>query len=170
MRAPLVATDIRGDLVGLLPKLRRFALTLTGEVAEADELVQNVCQRAVAKIHLWNAEGRLDSWLYTMARQLWVEETRRNRARTGTAKTAALQHADPVMATVTSIAPRDGQKTIAALPEGFASLFLLIDVEGHTYKQAADILGIALPTVASRLANARLQFASTSRNRFPKRT
>jgi RNA polymerase sigma-70 factor (ECF subfamily) len=166
MRAPIVATDIRGDLVGLLPKLRRFALTLTGDVAEADELVQNVCQRAVAKIHLWNNEGRLDSWLYTMARQLWVEEARRHRVRTGSAKNAALQTSHVAIAT---IGPRDGHHAIASLSEGLASLFLLIDVEGHSYQQAADVLGIALSTIPSRLANARLQFAATGRNHPSKR-
>ena len=168
MRAPVVATDIRGDLVGLLPKLRRFALTLTGDVAEADELVQNVCQKAVAKIHLWNSEGRIESWLYTMTRQLWVEETRRHRVRMGVGKNAAAQ-ANGLPADVTSLRPRDGHHAIAALPEGLASLFLLIDVESHTYKQAADILGLPLSTVPSRLANARLKFASTGRNRSPKR-
>ncbi len=48
MPTPVAAIDIRRDLVGLLPKLRRFAVTLTGDLAEADELVQSVCQRGIA--------------------------------------------------------------------------------------------------------------------------
>ncbi|MGO7426617.1 RNA polymerase sigma factor, partial [Rhizobium ruizarguesonis] len=45
MRQPATTIDLRRDLVGLLPRLRRFANTLAGEVAVADELVQAVCQR-----------------------------------------------------------------------------------------------------------------------------
>ncbi len=49
MRQPATTTDIRRDLVGLLPRLRRFAITLAGETAAADELVQAVCLRAISK-------------------------------------------------------------------------------------------------------------------------
>ena len=81
MRQPVTTIDIRRDLVGLLPRLRRFAMTLTGDVAAADELVQSVCQRAVAKSQQWNGEGRLESWVYTLARHLWNDEGRKRRPR-----------------------------------------------------------------------------------------
>lgn len=68
MRQPVTTIDIRRDLVGLLPRLRRFAMTLAGDV-RADELVQVACQRAIAKSSQWQGEGRLDSWVYTLMRQ-----------------------------------------------------------------------------------------------------
>jgi len=86
MRQPVTTIDIRRDLVGLLPRLRRFAIALTGDTASADELVQTVCQRAVARSHQWNGEGRLESWVYTLARQLWNEDGRKRRARASAPK------------------------------------------------------------------------------------
>lgn len=169
MPAPIAAPDIRRDLVGLLPKLRRFAVTLTGDIAEADELLQKVCQRSVVKIHLWNSEGRLDSWLYAMTRQLWVEESRRHRVRAGSNKAVAQQPGEAVVQQLHPSERSEGHRLVGTLPEGLASIFLLVDVEGHTYKQTADILGIPLSMVASRLANARLAFATTSRNRASQR-
>ncbi|WFR94221.1 RNA polymerase sigma factor [Rhizobium tumorigenes] len=170
MRAPIPAPDIRRDLVGLLPKLRRFAVTLTGDVADADELLQKVCQRSVAKIHLWNTEERLDSWLYAMTRQVWVEESRRHRVRAGTPRAVAGQKGDAAVLQPRPTEGSDSHQAIAALPDGLASVFLLADVEGHSYKQTADILGIPLSIVASRLANARLAFAAAGRNRLSQRS
>src|SRR5690349_6292685 len=79
MRQPATTIDLRRDLVGLLPRLRRFAITLAGDVAVADELVQAICQRAITKGHQWNGEGRLESWIYTLARQQWADDSRKRK-------------------------------------------------------------------------------------------
>jgi RNA polymerase sigma-70 factor (ECF subfamily) len=170
MRAPIATPDIRRDLVGLLPKLRRFAVTLTGDIADADDLLQKVCQRSVVKFHLWNSENRLDSWLYAMTRQLWVEESRRQRVRSGTPKASLSHRGEATLHELHPVERSDAHQTVAALPEGLASIFLLIDVEGHSYKQTADILGIPLSIVAPRLASARLALASNGRNRSSQRS
>src|SRR5689334_3408233 len=83
MRPAVDVTEFRRDLVSLLPKLRRFALTLTRNAADADDLVQEVCERAISRNHLWNGEGRLESWIYAMTRNLWVDEIRKRKVRTG---------------------------------------------------------------------------------------
>jgi RNA polymerase sigma-70 factor (ECF subfamily) len=166
MPAPLAALDIRRDLVGLLPKLRRFAVTLTGDLAEADELVQNVCHRGITKIHLWNNEGRLESWLYTIARQQLADEARRHKQRVAAAKAMAAEHREPAMhAQTSSVEANEGHQTVISLPEGLGSVFLLVDIEHHSYKQAADILGIPLSTVASRLVSARQHLAAIGDSR-----
>lgn len=164
MPTPLAAIDIRRDLVGLLPKLRRFAVTLTGDLTEADELVQSVCQRGIAKFHLWNGSGRLETWLYTMARHQWVDEARRHRLRP--AKGNALEQGEPASRIHPNpVEAGEAHRLVTSLPEGFASVFLLVDVEGHNYKQAADILGIPLSAVMSRLSSARRHLASQGHSR-----
>jgi RNA polymerase sigma-70 factor, ECF subfamily len=169
MSAPLAALDIRRDLVGLLPKLRRFAVTLTGDLGEADELVQNVCHRGITKIHLWNSEGKLESWLYTIARQQLTEEARRHRQRPTAAKAAAVDLRDPGMhPRINSVEANEGHQTVTSLAGGLASIFLLVDVEGYSYKQAADIMGIPVSTVASRLLNARQQLATRGDRHSPR--
>ncbi|KAA0700515.1 RNA polymerase sigma factor [Neorhizobium sp. P12A] len=168
MRPSVAAMDIRRDLVGLLPKLRRFAVTMTGDTADADELVQNVCQRGIAKIHQWSSDIRLDSWLYTIARHQWIDESRRHKMRRGSAKGGALEHGE-LAAQMNPVEASESHQIVISLPEGLASVFLLVDAEGHTYKQAAEILGIPQSTVATRLASARLKLATMGRSRSPRK-
>jgi len=160
MRQPVTTIDIRRDLVGLLPRLRRFAIALTGDTASADELVQTVCQRAVARSHQWNGEGRLESWVYTLARQLWNEDGRKRRARASAPKgnVTDIREAARERATVTDTDLI--HRMLAEMPEGLASIFLLTVVEGHSYEQTADIMGIPATGVSAQLAAARLHFAS----------
>ncbi|MBX5159952.1 MULTISPECIES: RNA polymerase sigma factor [unclassified Rhizobium] len=158
MRQPATTIDLRRDLVGLLPRLRRFAITLAGEAAVADELVQAVCQRAITKGNQWSGEGRLESWIYTLARQQWTDDSRKRKPKAS------------VRGNVTDIreaarersagADPDGiHHMIADMPDGLSSMFLLVDVEGHSYQQAADIMGTPVANVVSQLATARLHFA-----------
>jgi len=58
MNQPTAITDIRRDLVALLPRLRRFALTMATSASEADDLVREVCAKAIQKSHHWKGEGR----------------------------------------------------------------------------------------------------------------
>ena len=160
MPQPVTTIDIRRDLVGLLPRLRRFAMTLAGDTAVADDLVQTVCQRAVAKSHQWNGEGRLESWVYTLARHQWAEDGRKRRTRPLSQKSNVADIRDAARER-TPVADTDAiHRMIADMPEGISSLFLLVDVEGHSYQQAADVMGIAPSSVPAQLAAARLHFAS----------
>lgn len=159
MRQPVTTIDIRRDLVGLLPRLRRFAMTLAGDAAGADELVQAGCQRAIAKSNQWQGEGRLDSWVYTLMRQQWSEDHRKRKPhavnktnvtdiRAATRDRAVIIDSDAI------------HRMIAEMPEGIASAFLLVSIEGHGYQQAGDIMGVAPTLIMSQLAQAKLHFAS----------
>ncbi len=167
MRQPVTTIDIRRDLVGLLPRLRRFAMTLSGDTAGADELVQAVCRRAVAKSNQRNGEGRLESWIYTLARHQWADDSRRRRPQAAPRGnvTDIRDAARDRTATIDSDAIH---RMIAEMPAGISSVFLLVAVEGHSYQQAADIMGVATSTVVSQLAAARLHFASLADN-YPRR-
>ncbi|OWV76687.1 RNA polymerase subunit sigma-70 [Rhizobium sp. R339] len=158
MRQPATTIDLRRDLVGLLPRLRRFAITLAGEAAVADELVQAVCLRAIAKGHQWNGEGRLESWIYTLARQQWADESRKRKPK-ASARGNVTDIRDAARDRSASVDPDAIHRMISEMPDGVSSVFLLVDVEGHSYQQAADIMGISAASVVSQLAVARLHFA-----------
>ncbi|MGO4350480.1 RNA polymerase sigma factor [Rhizobium sp. RAF36] len=160
MRQPVTTIDIRRDLVGLLPRLRRFAMTLTGDVAAADELVQSVCQRAVAKSQQWNGEGRLESWVYTLARHLWNDEGRKRRPRPAAPKGNVTDIREAARERTTVTDTDLVHRMLAEMPENLASIFLLNVVEGHSYEQTAEIMGIPAIGVSAQLAAARLHFAS----------
>ena len=85
MTQPSPSTDIRRDLVALLPRLRRFALTLAGTAGEADDLVREAAGRAIQKSHHWKGEGRLESWLFSMIRSTFVDEAKKRRRAEGNA-------------------------------------------------------------------------------------
>ncbi|MGO4133377.1 RNA polymerase sigma factor [Rhizobium brockwellii] len=158
MRQPATTIDLRRDLVGLLPRLRRFAITLAGEVAVADELVQAVCQRAIAKGHQWSGEGRLESWIYTLARQQWTDDNRKRKPK-ASVRGNVTDIREAARERSAAVDPDTIHHMISDMPDGVSSMFLLVDVEGHSYQQAADIMGIPVANVVSQLATARLQFA-----------
>lgn len=154
--------DISRELVSLLPKLRRFAMTLTRNSTDADDLVQEACERAITRSHLWNGEGRLESWIYAMTRNLWVDEIRKRKVRTGAGLVDASEH-DGLAVDASAdkaIYAQQLHGMIKSMPEGLSSVFLLVNVEGHSYKEAAEILGIPIGTVMSRLSTARLRLAA----------
>lgn len=141
----------------LLPRLRRFALTLTRNPADGDDLLQATCERAMLRMAQWQESTRLDSWLYTMMRNLWTSETRKRRVRLGQGQVDAAE-ADELS---TPVGPADhvyGNELITmmmALPDGLSTTLLLVSIEGHSYKEAAEILDIPIGTVMSRMSKAR---------------
>lgn len=152
MRPAQETIDISRDLVSLLPRLRRFALTLTRDGQQADDLVQTVCERATGRQPVWNGHGRLEDALYTLARSLRDEAMGRRRVATNL-------HAGPSPSGETSYTGAV-QQVIISMPEGLASAFLLVAVEHRTYRDAGRILGLAPEVIATRLATARARLAS----------
>ncbi|KQV30702.1 RNA polymerase subunit sigma-70 [Rhizobium sp. Root1203] len=159
MRQPVATIDIRRDLVGLLPRLRRFAMTLAGDAAGADELVQAACQRAIGKSNQWQGEGRLESRVYTLLRQQWTDDSRKRKPHAAP-RTNVTDIRNAVRDRTSALDSDAIHQMIAEMPEGIASVFLLVAVEGHTYQQAADIMGVAATIIASQLALAKAHFAS----------
>ncbi|MBP2233713.1 RNA polymerase sigma-70 factor (ECF subfamily) [Sinorhizobium kostiense] len=162
MRPAADMKDFRRDLVGLLPKLRRFALTLTRDAKDADDLVQEACERAITRSQLWNGEGRLEGWVYAMTRNLWVDEVRKRKV-CGGGSMVDIFDEDELSAEPSrerAVYANQLQKMILSMPEGLASAFLLVNVDGYSYREAADILGIPAGTVMSRLSTARLRLAA----------
>jgi RNA polymerase sigma-70 factor (ECF subfamily) len=150
-------TRFRKDLVQLLPRLRRFALSLCRDAVDADDLVQMACERAILRSEQWMAGTRLDSWVFTMMRNLWVSELRSRRVRTGAGQVDAAE-SDELRSDVGGEDALQGNQIAAlilSLPEGLAATLLLVSIEGHSYQETADVLDIPIGTVMSRMSKAR---------------
>ncbi len=149
--------DLRNALVILLPRLRRFGLALSGSASDADDLVQLTCERVILRSEQLREHGRLDAWLYGIMRNLWIDELRyRKRRRHDDLDTAAGVIGDDGQAVV------DGRITLAAvrvamlgMPADQRILLMLVCVDGLSYREASETLGIPLGTVMSRLSRAR---------------
>ncbi|HEX2842602.1 RNA polymerase sigma factor [Hyphomicrobium sp.] len=151
--------EIQSRMIQLLPRLRRFALALTGDKDKADDLVQDTCERALAHLDQWKPGTSLDSWMYRIAQNIWVDHHRGRRAQGGDQR-----HLDEIE-DVVGIDGRnvtESRLTLAAVTEGISRLpadqqvlVAMVCVEGISYKEAAGILGIPIGTVMSRLSRAR---------------
>jgi RNA polymerase sigma-70 factor (ECF subfamily) len=155
-----VTQELRVELVGLLPRLRRFAYGLTGSLDDGDDLVQGACERALRRLDQFQPGTRFDSWMYRIVQNLWIDQRRARQARPEAgmepADLEALAVGDAERELDSRLVLAGVQRAVAALPEEQRTVLLLVCVEGQSYKAAADVLEIPLGTVMSRLARARL--------------
>jgi RNA polymerase sigma-70 factor (ECF subfamily) len=143
------------QLCELLPRMRRFARSLTGNPHDADDLVQTAVERALARASQWREELGLDAWVFGIVRNAWVDEirSRQRRGQVFVSETAR-EHvsAAPVADQTLTMSV---EAAMAQLPESQREAVALVLVEGLSYKEAATALQVPIGTVTSRLARGR---------------
>lgn len=143
------------EIAALLPRLRRFARTVTWNREDADDLVQIAVERALLHLDQWQADTRLDSWLFRIVKNAWIDEVRaRSRRHAVLLPEEAGEHIG-VSETGQQIARLSVQAAMARLPEEQRLAIGLVLVEGLPYKEAAAVLEIPIGTLTSRLARGR---------------
>jgi RNA polymerase sigma-70 factor (ECF subfamily) len=147
--------QVRASITVLLPRLRRFARTITRNYDDADDLVQISVERALQRYEQWRPESRFESWVFGIMRNAWIDEVRaRQRRGRVLAPAEEGEHvgggAGESQAEVLSI-----QTAMAALPEEQRMAVALVLIEGLAYKEAAEALGVPIGTLTSRLARGR---------------
>ncbi len=150
--------DIRHRIVELLPRLRRFAYVLTGDVDRGDDLVQETCACALARLDQFQAGTRLDSWMFRIAQTRWFDRMRAQKVRGELLDLDAVQDVpgeDGRDVTESRLTLNKVSEGISRLPHDHQVLIALVVVDGLSYKEAADILDIPIGTVMSCLARAR---------------
>ncbi len=153
-----MADDIRRELIELLPRLRRFAYTLTGDIHRGDDLLQEACTRAIAHLDQYQLGTRFDSWMYKIVRNVWLNQERLLRVRRGIVDLDAVPEPAGEDGRHTTEMRLTLEQVLAALSQlspDQQELIALVCIEGLSYQDAADILDIPLGTVTSRLARAR---------------
>ncbi len=149
---------VRAQIAALLPRLRRFALSITGNAADADDLVQDTVERALRHLHRWEPGTRLDSWMFRIAQNRFLDGRRAARRRR-----AVMVDSDAV-ADAGFDGARDAEARLtwqqtctamAALPAEQRSAIALVLIDGMSYRDAADVLQVPIGTLTSRLARAR---------------
>ena len=147
----------RADLIELLPRLRRFALTLCRNGDRADDLLQSACERALARHHQFERGTRMDSWMFTIVHSIWKNDIRREVTRRGIEDRMPdpVTFVDGERDVVGKIFLSKVLSLVEALPEHQSSALMLVNVEGLSYAQAAEILDVPVGTVMSRIARAR---------------
>lgn len=145
---------LQSQIIDLLPKMRRFARTLTRNVDDADDLVQLALERALTHIDQWQPGTRLDSWLYRIVKNGWIDELRSRSRRRDVFDDGqrAEQVPDPGGDASDSLSV---EQAMALLPQEQRLAVALVLVEGLPYKEAAQIIGVPMGTLTSRLARGR---------------
>ena len=148
-----------GDqLIAVLPRLRRFARGLTGTAADADDVVQAACERALARQHQFQEGTRFDSWMFRIVQTIWIDQIRAREVRKedGEAAEERLGSDEAVRRVEARIALAEVRRAVDHLAPDQRAVLLLVTVDGLSYKEAAEVLQVPVGTVMSRLARARV--------------
>jgi RNA polymerase sigma-70 factor (ECF subfamily) len=150
--------EFQQRLVELLPRLRRLARALTPQGADADDLVQAAVERGLARRGQWRPGTRLDAWMFTIMKHVWIDEAR--------ARNRRLRHAAPADAAGTAPDPLSPslelrleadavRRAVSRLPEDQRLAVALVLVEGLSYAEAAAVMEVPQGTLTSRLGRGR---------------
>ena len=143
------------EIASLLPRMRRFARALTFHREDADDLVQVAMERALGHSEQWTPGTRLDSWIFRIIKNAWIDEVR---SRTRRSELFVPEEAGEHVGDDFAEAQQQRmaiEKAVSLLSEEHRLVVGLVLVDGLAYKDAAEVLDIPIGTLTSRLARAR---------------
>jgi RNA polymerase sigma-70 factor (ECF subfamily) len=150
--------SFEGELAALLPRMRRFAHALSRDPADADDLTQAAIERALRSKNQWQPGTRLDSWLYRIMRNLWIDTARARGRREkveAPPEEADKVGEDPRGGMDASIDLRRIMAAMDRLPDEQREVVALILIEGFGYREVSEMLALPIGTVSSRLVRGR---------------
>jgi len=154
-----VEPELRDAMLAAVPSLRAFAISLTGNFDRADDLVQDTLVRALANIDRFERGTNLNAWLFTILRNLFHSEWRKLKRE--------VEDIDGAYAARLSTIPEQGGRldladfrtAMTKLPADQREALLLVGAQGFSYEDAAQICGVAVGTIKSRVNRARARLA-----------
>jgi RNA polymerase sigma-70 factor (ECF subfamily) len=154
--------EMRSGLARHLARLWRYALVLSGKREAAEHLVQATCLRAIERSDRFPAGARLDRWLFSLLRSIWMDKIHACRIRRGevsmeTEITPNFAGENPIEANIKTY---QTLRDVGSLPQEYREALFLVYVEGLTYRETAELLDVPIGTVMSRLAAARLRLGA----------
>lgn len=156
--------QVSDQIVALLPQLRRFARAIARRPHDADDLVQIAVERALRSFEQWRPDTRLESWMYGIMKNAWIDEVRARvrRDRVHAPAEAGENIGDTSQeAQVTSMSV---EAAMASLPEEQRLAVTLVLIAGLSYREAAQIAEVPIGTLTSRLARGREALAKLLAN------
>jgi RNA polymerase sigma-70 factor, ECF subfamily len=155
----VLTPELRDEMLRSVSSLRAFAISLTGNIDQADDLVQEALVRGLSNLHRFEAGTNIQAWLFTILRNQFHTAYRKRRRE--------VEDPDGSMAGKLCSAPeQDGhldledlKAALARLPFEQREALLLVSAEGFSYEEAARICGTGLGTIKSRVNRARTHLA-----------
>ncbi|MGM0583553.1 MAG: RNA polymerase sigma factor [Pseudomonadota bacterium] len=163
--------EVTAQIARMAPRLRRFAWALCGDRDEADDLVQAACLKALSRLHQFRPGTRLDGWMFRIVQTTHLDEVRRRRRAGVPAGEEALErlsdHGQATGRAEDRMTLARVRGAMSELPAEQRAVLALVAIEGLAYREAAEVLGIPVGTVMSRLARARARLAPLAREDAP---
>ena len=155
MNTSEASQSIREQIVALLPRIRRFARNLTRNPHDADDMVQIAVERALTHLDQWRSNARLDSWMFKIVRNAWIDELRSRGRRDKVFLSSEAGDGVGTDSVARETELMSVQSAMARLPHDQREAVSLVLVEGLPYREAAEVLDIPIGTLTSRLARGR---------------
>lgn len=146
------------EMISLIPRMRRFARSLTGDADRADDLVQDAIEKALTRRDQWADGTRLDSWMFRILRNRWIDVLRKVKTRgeeVSDIEAEDLAGADGRQDFEAAQQRREVLRALNALSRQHRETVALVLIEGLSYREAAEMMGVTEGTIASRLSRAK---------------
>src|SRR6476469_5605392 len=150
---------LREQILAAVPSLRAFAISLSGNVDRADDLVQETLLRALANIHSFQPGTNMPAWLFTILRNLFRSEYRKRRREVEDADGRYAESLKSHPEQTGRVEFSEFRAALAKLPSDQREALILVGVSGFSYEDAANICGCAVGTIKSRVNRARTRLA-----------
>lgn len=151
-------SEMARDIEGFIPNLKRYAQVLVRDTDLADDMVQDCLESAISRYHLFEPGTNLRAWLFTILVNRVRTEARRKKARGTVVSLENYRHLISSPAKQEgALRMRDLQRALDKLAEPFREVVVLVVLEGMAYEDAAEVIGVPVGTVRSRLFRAREQ-------------
>lgn len=151
-------------LIQLLPKLRRFAFSLTGNIADADDLVQSTVERLLRTDD--SSSRSTAAYVFKVCKNLWIDEIRKRRVR------QAEEFVDSEHCQLMRTTPQEDRievnelvRSLESLPEKSREVLSMVAIAGLSYAEVADELKVPIGTIMSRISRARIALADHLRQK-----
>lgn len=150
---------LRDQILATVPSLRAFAISLSGNVDRADDLVQETLLRALANIHSFQPGTNLSAWLFTILRNLFRSEYRKRKREVEDTDGSFAESLKSYPEQVGRVEFQEFRAALAQLPAEQREALILVGASGFSYEEAADICECAVGTIKSRVNRARSRLA-----------
>src|ERR671913_583972 len=154
-----VEGTLRDQMLVAVPSLRAFAISLTGNLDRANDLVQETILRAWANLDRFERGTNLEAWLFTILRNLFHSEYRKRRREVEDANGAFAAKLRTQPDQQTHLDYEDLLTALAKLPPDQREALLLVGAQGMSYEEAAEVCNVPVGTIKSRVNRARNRLA-----------
>jgi RNA polymerase sigma-70 factor (ECF subfamily) len=152
--------SVREAMLATVPSLRAFAISLSGNVDRADDLVQETLLRAMANIDSFQPGTNMSAWLFTILRNLFRSEYRKRRREVEDGDGSYAESLKSYPEQQGRVEFKEFRQALSKLPPDQREALILVGASGFSYEEAAAICDCAVGTIKSRVNRARNRLAS----------